>query len=211
MSIEIKKLIKFGNEKNLKNLLKKGEVYMRSIKSFREDDKSGIGDRYEGMSIISNNSSPYIKEQNPLKNRPNKMHITQVSVHREGHVGNIFSTYAISGLSLKTPVHQIDQRMKDNGSHCLVITNVKDFTERIFNSLKEKGFKYEEGLVKYNNFEKNYHTPNYFKKSDIWSYQMEHRIFVKTPQESPLIINIGSIEKYTEMYKSVDLIKGFQI
>ena len=136
----------------------------------------------------------------------------QIRKHYTGHIGNIYSTYAISNLLIQRKnLHHIDKRMKIFGSHCLIIKDVKAFTEVIFEKLKRVNYKYSHNIVKYKNFKKNNHEITLFHKSHLLSYQKEHRILVWTDNAEPIKFEIGSLENYAEIYNSADVIKSLTV
>ena len=141
MNTEVVFLIKFGKEEHIENLLKKGEIYMNTIQWFKNYEKEGIGDIYEGAIEVENIKSGKLTLKIP--NNPITMDNAslQLRKHHKGHIGNIFSTYAISTLLLRRKsIHRIDKRMEKFGTHCLIIKDIKQFLDSIKNKLTEMGF-----------------------------------------------------------------------
>jgi len=209
MTTSVKYLIKFGNEENIKNLFEKGEIYMNTIKTFKDFDKKGIGDKYEGSTEILNPSNPKLTfkfPNNPITINPIKLQLWQTP---KEHIGNIYSTYAISDqLVRRKSTHRIDQRMQIFGSHCVIIKDVVGFLEGVFNELDKQNITYSHNLVTYYDYNKLNHKISLFSKSHLLSYQKEHRILAKTEVDSPLKFEIGSIENYSEIYPAKEFIKG---
>lgn len=209
MTTSVKFLIKFGNEENIKNLFEKGEVYMNTIKTFKDFDKKGVGDKYEGSSEILNPSNAKLTfkfPNNPITINPIKLQLWQTP---KEHIGNIYSTYAISyQLVKRKSTHRIDPRMQIFGSHCVIIKDVMGFLEGVFSELDKQNIVYSHNLVSYYDFNKLNHRISLFAKSHLLSYQKEHRILAKTENDSPLKFKIGSIENYSEIYTAKEFIKG---
>ena len=212
MNVDVVFLLKFGDKENLLKLQKKGEIYMNTIKTFREFDKAAIGDKYEGTSNIKNISNAKITLEFPEKPLELKSSSLQLREHVTGHIGNIYSTYAISTLLLRRKYsHHIDKRMNLFGSHCLMIKNLKDFTWRVSEKLNSMNIEHSHNLVTYRNFKKNNHVLNPFIKTHLLSYQKEHRFVAYTPSNRPLKFHIGSIEDYTELHTADDLINNLKV
>lgn len=212
MSIEVIFLLKFGKEEHIKNLLKKGEIYMNTIQWFRNYEKDGIGDIYEGATEVKNIKNAKLTLKIPNNPITFKKSNVQLRMHHKGHIGNIFSTYAISTLLLRRKqIHRIDKRMEVFGTHCLIIRDVHQFLDSVSNRLTEMGLKYSHNIVRYKNLKKNNHKLTLFEKTHLLSYQKEHRIIAWTEKESILKFEIGSIEHYAEMYSTNDIIKTLTV
>lgn len=209
MTTSVKFLIKFGSEGNIKNLFEKGEIFMNTIQTFKNLDKKDIGDKYEGSAKILNPTESKLTFKFPnnlITVNPIKMQLWQTP---NEHIGNIYSTYAVSDQLVKHKrTHRIDPRMQIFGSHCVIIKDVKGFLEGIFNKLEEQNISYSHNLATYYDYSKLNHKITLFAKSHLLSYQKEHRIVAKTEKDLPLKFEIGSIENYSEIYTTKDFIKG---
>ncbi len=205
-------MLKFGSEENIKKLFENGEVYMNTIKTFKEYDKQGIGDKYEGVFKINNYTNSVITlkiPNNPITLNTTKLQLTES--HKE-HIGNIYSTYALSNkLVLKKETHKIDKRMLIFGSHCVLIRDVKGFLDAIFFELKKQNIEYRHNIVKYHDFSKRNHDLSLFDKSHLLSYQKEHRIIALTQDDCPLKINIGSLKEYAEIYTAKEMVQNLVV
>ena len=208
MAIEVVILLKFGQKEHIENLLTKGEVYMNTIQWFKTYEKDGIGDIYEGaieVKNIKNGKTTFKTPNNTITVNNTNL---QFRKHQKGHVGNIFSTYAISNLLLnRKSIHKIDKIMMKFGSHCLIIKDVNQFLNSITNKLTELGIENSHNIVKYKNLKKNNHQLSLFNKTHLLSYQKEHRIIAYTKNDSALKFNIGSIENYAEIFTTEEIIK----
>lgn len=209
MDIEVFFLLKFGKEEHLNNLLKKGEVFMNTIQWFKSYEKKGIGDIYEGAFEVKNIKNGKLTVKIP--NNPITLNSSnfQLRKHYKGHIGNIFSTYAISTLLLKRKeLHRIDKRMSEFGTHCLIIKDVQQFLNSITDKLTELGLENSHNIVKYKNLKKNNHELSLFNKTHSLSYQKEHRIIAWTEYNSELKFEIGSIEHYAEIHPTNKIIES---
>lgn len=208
-TITIKYLLKFGKKEDMENLYYNGEIYMNTIKLFKELDKPGIGDNLEGTFEITN----FIDGKLTLEIPDNSLDLNckklQLRKNLRGHIGNIYSTYALSDELLKQKViHKIDKRMLEFGSHCIIVKDVSKFISLISEKLNEKGFSNSHNLINYYNYSINNHNLTLFDKSHIFSYQNEHRIIAKTNIDNPIKFTIGSMKEYAEIHISKDLIKN---
>ena len=212
METSVKFLLKFGSEQNIKNLFEKGEIYMNTIKTFKAYDAKGIGDKYEGITKILNPSQSTITfnfPNNPITINPIKLQLWETP---KEHIGNIYSTYAISDQLVKRKVsHKVDPRMQIFGSHCVLIKDVMGFFEGIFSELDKQKITYSHNLVTYYDYKKLNHKLSYFSKSHLLSYQKEHRILAKTQEEFPLKFEIGSIQNISEIYSTRDILESLVV
>lgn len=212
MKIDVVFLLKFGNKKNIENLLKKGEIYMNTIKWFKEYEKKGIGDIYEGATEIENISNGVLTLYLPKKPMVLNNANLQLRKHFNGHIGNIYSTYAISNLLLKRKnIHRIDKRMSQFGTHCLVIKDVNRFINSIREKLTELGIESIHNIVTYKNLKVKNHKLTLFNKTHLLSYQKEHRIIAWTMNNEALKFRIGSMSDYAEIYSSNEIINNSTI
>jgi hypothetical protein len=211
MMTTIKHLIKFGEEDNIIKLFEKGEIYMNTIQNFKQSDRKEIGDKYEGTVDIKNfpkgELTLYLPD-NPIILKTSKLQLLE---NYNNHLGNIFCSYALSdNLLHRKPLHKIDSRMKNFGSHCIIIKDVSRFLNAIFSELKNRNISYSHNIVKYHNYAKNSHQLTLFNKPHNYAYQKEHRIIAYTDSDEPLKFEIGSIKEYAEIYQTNFLIKNLR-
>jgi hypothetical protein len=210
MKPKILALLKFGKKEDLLKL-QKGEIFMNTVKYHRESDKKGAGDEFEGTTDIKNIKNAKITlelPKGPIELKSPSLHLKQ---HLTGHIGNIYSTYAISSLLVdRKETHKIDNRMSLFGDSCLLIKD-PEFITKIMKKLSELNIKREDGLVTYKNFKKNNHQLNPFIKTHLLSYQKEHRVIAHTQNDNPLIFNIGSLKDKSELYETKYLIDNMTV
>ncbi|MFL9844428.1 hypothetical protein [Flavobacterium rhizosphaerae] len=185
---------------------------MNTIKWFNNYEKEGVGDIYEGAFEIKNfENGQLILKADDKQFILNPNH-TQFRKYHKGHIGNIYSTYAISDLLLhRKNLHRIDKRMLNFGTHCVVIKDAKKFVDSIFAKLTEMNYTFSHKIVSYKKFTNKDINLSLFHKNHLLSYQKEYRIIVWTKENLPLRFEIGSIENYAEIYSAEELIKNFTI
>ena len=210
MKPKILALLKFGREEDLQKL-QEGEIFMNTIKYHRESDRKGAGDIFEGTTNIKNIKNAKITldlPQGPLELKSPSLQLKQ---HLTGHIGNIYSTYAISSSLIdRKVIHRIDNRMNLFGDSCLIIKD-PEFITKIMRKLTVMDIKCENRLVTYKNFNKNDHQLNPFIKTHLLSYQKEHRVIAYTQNDKPLIFNIGSLRDKSELYETKYLIDNMTV
>ncbi|TDE27559.1 hypothetical protein E0I61_14695 [Flavobacterium ranwuense] len=185
---------------------------MNTIKLFQEFDKPGIGDKFEGAFEIRNIKDAKLTLKIPSNPITLNSKSLQVRKNFKDHIGNIYSTYALSDKLLqRKAIHRIDKRMLLFGTHCIIIKDVEKFICSILEKLDDIGFSYSHNLVKYNNYNKNNHDLTLFDKSHTLSYQKEHRIIVYTKTDEPVKFEIGPMNEYAEIHSTEDVIKTLRV
>ncbi len=202
-------LLKFGRQQDIENLFYKGEIFMNTIKWFKDFEKKDVGDKYEGALKIKNLKRGKLTLELPSGPITLDAKNVQMSNNLEGHIGNIYSIYAISDELVKRKwQHRIDNRMENFGTHCLFIKNPKLFLSKLKYKLTDLGHEYSSGLVTYKNYSINNHELTPFNKSHILGYQKEHRTIAWTNKTEALKFEIGSLEDISKIYETKTLIKN---
>jgi len=190
--------LKFGKPDDITDLYENGTIYMNSIQSFRKiEDDCLRGDRYEGVSSIMNSTDGYIEVLGKKINLVN-VHVPE---SREIVFGNIYCLYCVSSFGFTTPADfKIDEKVREFGSHCLVIFQPGEFLSRIEQKLNLMAWTYRTGFVEY--YDK--HTVNgkihVFQKPREYEYQKEFRIYVAREFITPLVFEIGSLKDIAQIY-----------
>lgn len=190
-------LIKIGKKKHMDELYEKGLIYMSNIDYFRKlEEKELRGDKNEGIIGLEQVSNVKLLHEGKEIARGDS---GQLKFHAYENNGNIYSLIAIT--SQEDPEDfRINERNNNFGDCFVVITDVKEFIERIENELKRLKYEYEYGLVSYYDSKKHSGPLNVFSKADYFEYQKEFRFFVKRNETGPLIIKIGSIENISFIF-----------
>lgn len=210
-SYKIISFLKFGQEKYMKDLFYKGDLFFNSIQFFRKfEDNELRGDKYEGINSIKNLPSGTI-EIPKLNYKGN-----YISMHlRESHehvLGNIYSLYCISSHGWKNPNDvKIDRRNKDFGSHCVMIKDLPKFMNLIETKLAEMQLDFKHGLIDYYDREKVNKKITLFEKPLEFEYQKEFRFYIHRESEDPITISIGSLEEIAELHTTEDIVETLEL
>ena len=203
--ITIQIFLKFGNEDNINDLLHNGTIYLNSIQNFRKiEDKQLRGDKYEGVLSIKNYPSGQFEI--PSLNYKGDYLALHLFEKYEEVLGNIYSLYCVSSHGWTNPVDfKIDKRVKNFGSHCLMIKKPESFLKRIEDALINLKIKHRHGLVDYYDKEVVNKKITLFEKRIEYEYQKEFRIYVERDSTEPFIFQIGDLSDIAEIYPT-DLI-----
>lgn len=206
--------LKFGKEEHIQALREKGNIHMNFNSSFRrEDSNKERFDKLEGA--ISN----YYTHEGTLQIKaPNwdewkNLKIFNTNLNEFADTSDIY-TYSLYALTLEDLrsyfVHQIDVRMKEFGTHFLLISHPEEFLNRIKSYLDVNTFKYCGEMVQYYDLKEAQANLTLFNKPHTLKHQKEYRIVVKAKEDQPLSFNIGSISGFSEVFETKDL-ESFQI
>ncbi len=203
----IKLFLKFGKEEHIQDLLLNGTIYMNSIQYFRKFEDNGLrGDNFEGITELKNYPSGEFEIKS--LNHKGKYISLQFRESYEEVLGNIYSMYAISSLTVPNPIgFKIDKKNKEFGTHCLLVKNNPEFLKRIEKRLKEINLKFRHGFVDYYDKYKKNGKINLFQKPNEYQYQNEFRFYVERESIEPIKIQIGNITDIAEIHKSEDVIE----
>lgn len=198
--------LKFGNETNLKDLYENGTIYMNPIQYFRKiEDKELRGDSYEGASEIINYPSgefeiPAIRYKGSHLGIHLKMSFDEV-------LGNIYSLYCISSNGWKNPEDFfVDQKIKQFGTHCLMVKDNVKFLNLVEKKLDELKVEYHHGFIKYYDKKNINRKVSLFEKPNEFEYQKEFRFYIPRESSEPFSFSIGSLKNIAELVNANDLI-----
>lgn len=203
--------LKFGEEKHINDLYHNGTIYMNPIQYFRKfEDNELRGDSYEGVSKIRN--LPTGQFEIPAIGYKGNYLAFHIAESYEIILGNIFSLYCISSHGWENPTDfRIDDKVKNFGSHCLMVKDNEKFLSLIENKLKELNYKFFHNFVKYYDKGEVNRQISLFEKPFEFEYQKEFRFYVDTKSTEPLIINIGSLVDIAEIQPSELIIKELKL
>ncbi|WP_395066575.1 hypothetical protein [Flavobacterium sp.] len=207
MEHTIKLFLKLGSEENILDLFENGTIYMNTIEYFRKvEDQELRGDKYEGVSRVIN-SLPGTFKIPGIDREFNYIKIHLTEAHKEV-IGNIYSLYAISSKGFPNPLDfAFDKNNLRFGTHCLVIKDLPLFFKKIEKELKNNNYKFRHGFVDYYNKDEVNRKITLFEKPLEFEYQKEFRFYVEDYGMKPIKIQIGSIEKYAEIFKIEDILE----
>lgn len=197
-------LLKYGQLEHLQDLLHNGNIYVNSIEEIRkhETEKEGDfrNDPLEGIrnfhsfrptkiilqSVLNKDKEPIILHPENIKywEKPEKI------------LGNICSFYGITTKDfIDNKLMPIDEKMKEFGTHFILIKNFDEFINRIDKAVGQTiRTTWYYGFVKYFNEENHAGEVNLFNKRSRFEYQKEFRLYVAAKTSEPIFIKIGNLE-----------------
>ena len=198
--------------------LSKGQMLFRNFKYFRDiEDNKQRGDKSEGLAIEQKNIalSSNLKSLQIGKNNQGKQFFLDVEKLKKDKP-ELFNEQIIMKISyyadcmlycltyIDSYTKEIDlvfNRIKKYGEYSVVITNCKDFLEKVNAKITNCEF----GLVNYNNVKE---IRDVFNKSTEYKYDSEFRI-IKTPSKDAEFIEIGKLQGFICKSESLKTIKSF--
>lgn len=207
MNHTIKLFLKFGSEANILDLYENGTIYMNTIEYFRKVEDGGLrGDSYEGVTRIIN-SLPGTFKIAGIDREFNYIKAHVKEQHKE-IIGNIYSLYAVSSKGFPNPIDfELDVRNLRFGTYCLMIKDLPYFFRKIKKELKRNNYKFHHNFVDYYDKDEVNDKITLFEKPLEFEYQKEFRFYVEDYGMKPIKIQIGSLKKYAEMFKSEDILE----
>ena len=207
----IKMFLKFGQEEHINDLYRNGTIFMNAIQYFRKmEDGELRGDCYEGVSRIKN--YPPGQFEIPILNFKGNYLALQIREAYDTVVGNIFSLYCISSHGWKNPNDfKLDEKIKQFGSHCLLIKDNAKFLSLIEEKLKELKANFNHNLVSYYDKDKVDGKITLFEKPLEFEYQKEFRFYVERKSDKPFVFSIGSLTDIAEVYNSKDIVETLEL
>lgn len=207
----IKMFLKFGHEEHINDLYHNGTIFMNAIQHFRKiEDGELRGDRYEGVSRIKN--YPPGQFEIPSLNFKGNYLALQIREAYDTVVGNIFSLYCVSSHGWENPNDfKIDEKIKQFGSHCLLIKDNVKFISLIEEKLKELNVKFNHNFVNYYDKDKVDRKITLFEKPLEFEYQKEFRFYVERKSDKPYVFSIGSLKDVAEIYNSKDIVDTLEL
>lgn len=197
-------LLKYGQLEHLQDLLYNGNIYVNSIEEIRKHETEKEGDfRNDPLEGIRNFHSfrPVKVTMIPVSNKekePIVIHPENIKYWEkpEKILGNICSFYGITTKDfINNELIPIDEKMKEFGTHFILIKNFDEFINRINKAIENSTrTTWYYGFVKYFNEGNHVGEVNLFKKRSRFKYQKEFRLYLESKSDKPLFIKIGNIE-----------------
>lgn len=175
---------------------------MSPIQNLREIEDNGLrGDIYEGISSVKNYPPGQFRISSiGYQGNYLALHIRE---SYEKVFGNIYSLYCISLYNRENlDRFKIDKRMKEFGSHCLIIKDNKKFLSLIETKLRELRINFWHDFVRYYDKEAVSKGINLFEKPLEFEYQKEFRFYVERKATDCFSFSIGSLTDISEIYPS---------
>jgi hypothetical protein len=207
---------KFGSEKDITDLFENGTIFFNTIDYFQRLESQGVrGDKYEGTTKITNHKSDKLKLTITIpeteKEIPFKLSKFHLREFLKDIKGNLYSLYCLRHQDvLEIDDFKIDQRVKEFGTHFIIIKKPEIFINLICNELEKNKFDYQMKQVEYYEKEKMNGEISLFHKTTEFEYQKEFRIVLFNNEIKIKTIQIGSLKEYAEVFK-VDVIDTMKI
>ena len=195
-------LLKFAHSDNLKRLCNEGELYMGTLKSYRESDNSEVGDKNEGAHKVRYRSECKVSRVNSTTGKNEEIGILQDVIHREFNDIYEYSRvycmyYAISPKDKVDKLSSIidDQIIKKfEYDSVAVFFNLEAFYDRLDNHLENNGNPYRRGVVDYIDISETERNLTPFDKDLSFKHQNEFRVCVQNVDgEHAFITSIGDL------------------
>lgn len=203
-------LLKFGAEPHMRQLHERGIVYMNALETFRDmEDESLRGDGYEGITKIRNYlPGEFTIPEINFTGRHEGVHLCE---KWERLNGNLFSLYCVSSHGFPNPYEfVVDPRVKEFGTHLVMIKNLPIFLELIRNAFRKKGIFWEEGFVEYYDRYRENRDISVFEKPMEYAYQKEFRFYAHRQGAEPLILELGDLRGISTLLE-VSAIESMQL
>ena len=206
--------IKFGNEKNMKDLLENGIIFCRQIDDLRKrgkENKAG-GDILEGVLEIKNireEDKPILTILDKTSSKEIKISLNKAQIREyANNIGNIYSIYSINLPEIKEEEILLNKKMLKYGTHAIFIRDIGEFLKRIKKEAIKRNLNINWGLVDYYDAsKKEVKNLTCFDKSIENIHESEFRIYIPNSKSEKLVLNIGNIEDIADIYKSEEFMK----
>lgn len=199
-------LIKFNDERYIESLRDNGEIYMRPLTDFKKcGSNKERQDGFEGVSTNEYFKDGFFEFKVNEKDKWKKLNLTEAHLNQYNEPINIFSysLYIITEEDLmNNKILKIDPRMKEFGSHLLIIRFTRQFLSRIQKFFEANNLKYKMGPVEYYDNKSTQENLTYFHKPNTHEHQKEYRIIVQSNSTQALKFSIGNIDEFSEVYRT---------
>lgn len=204
MEVNLFGLIKFGQKVHMEEFQEKGILYMNHLSEFLKiEDNALRGDKHESLSEISSITNMEISHKGRKLGYAEN---GRLSLWHNELGGNIYSMYALFTVDKPEEI-QIDNRCKEFGNACVIVTKIDEFISRIKNEAAKQEIELIFGPVDYLSTKEYIGNWSVFKKPLEYYYQKEFRFFVRRDNSGPFCLNIGSIKDISIIMDAGDLEK----
>lgn len=186
-------LVKFFREQTHLDDFLNGSLYMNTLVFFQneEQDNESVYDKYESTSVHWQPDQIEMKF-NEIVITPNDLAGPVIMQTKAFENYKIFCMYAINSGNFQElndenyeqfiDTLRIDKENKNFGDFCVIVTDVKEFLNRVKNSVKKKNLSMNAKLVNYydaNSFNGSFNgIEAIFHKRSSYAHQNEYRIVV---------------------------------
>ncbi|GGO03802.1 hypothetical protein [Saccharibacillus kuerlensis] len=213
--LKIYVLLKFG-EKRFMEKFQRGQLHFQCLSAFKnpEPDESGRNDQFEAASVIYNpgNYKVYVGGKQ-LEDIEGPIVLQENEADRQYSL----SLYGITNELVQRHVegeqeHLIHPWNEKFGDYAVVVTNPKEFRDRIDAACRRGGFGLREGMVEYHEVENFTGRWGYFRKPKEYEYQSEYRLLLDQETEAEdYTLDIGDISDISEIGSFHDLIPRIRV
>jgi hypothetical protein len=207
MENEVISIIKFGEQKYIKDLYEDGTLFMQRLYNYQKIEHKERGDKHEGISHL------FQSEQTKITVNGIEIEPTGSIKVLESNAYNpfIYCTYALHKQHFENGINCIDRRCLDLGDTALVITDLDEFYGLIKDAISEEDNIYMD-LVSYTDEETYNGEMGIFKKLNSYKHQSEHRIVLESScKNETKKLNIGSLEKISFIVDAKELLDTLRI
>ena len=193
-------LVRISTEERINEFQKEGLLYCNTLDYFAKYESSDRvrGDRLETAFHFERltNQVLFIKDVygnfNPIGNALSGQIITHYH-----DFGNIFCMFAPTVNDIKKTEEPsslvFDDRFHQFGDTCCIISDMKEFLNRLDNCLEQECYEYERHIVEYVNLSMFDGFRQVYQKDESYSWQKEFRIFIRSNSHKPIQIKLGDL------------------
>ena len=202
--------IRIGEEKYIDLLQKKGHIYCNTIRYFRSiENDNNRGDKNEGKAFIKQAKNLEVSVKGEIIGTAEK---AQIYFDSDKNTGNIFCIYGVESSTIDQTIISrqkvlIEEESRDFGKAALLIFDIREFLNRISESLKALRKEFKIKPVYY--FDPNTYQGklNPYFKSNKYKHQNEVRLLIQNTEEEPFEFYIGDISDISRKIPVSDLDK----
>lgn len=191
-----------GQLEHLQALRSKGRIYANTVKYFRNvEAHHELKDSMEGASRNENIKIEKFVTDSGEEVKIDFDLVKLTTFNSEMDYTRLFCTYYFTVDDTNTKQF-IDPRIQKFGDYALIITDCKQFFERIDKYAAK--YNLTRNPISYYDLNKQYKNLTVFHKPNTYEHQNEYRFHFNISNDKPLEFNIGSIEDISmivETYK----------
>jgi len=201
-------LLKFGSLIHSEALFNEGQIYMNTVRYFQKLDKKAVGDRFEGVSNLTNIPEGKITMLTENKSvGPLDASSIQIRENIQGSLGNIYSMFGITTSDIEgKQVYRFPKFIAKQWTHCVMILDNAWFVEEVAKGLTNLGFEHHMKPVDYIDMNKYNGRIGPFHKTDELIDQNEFRVFARNPIEDVINFRIGPLGNKAKLVQTKDLV-----
>lgn len=195
---EVFLLYRRGRPEHIKALYEKGELYINTIDFIRKCDgnweRSDPEDSILERNYLGEGTVRFCDVGKDIDEDGVSMPAINMVIRTDhAHKGNIYCLSGVYSEHITGDRKDTDFCTNTFGEALIVITNPREFINRVKNALLKDGYCNAE-FNKVNYYPDNYSgTVGFFKKHERFRHQNEYRIYIQNTNNEPIKIQIGSM------------------